>query len=517
MTSPERFRADLDGLTALLTEALGDNLFSCVLHGEDVRGNPAPDLTDLSALIILIEPTTDARAAITHAVQGRVRSDTLIVTKQEIEQNFKTFALRLRSILRKYKVLAGADPFEAFDLDEETLAFLLDHSRKDLRSRSARPTPPLTEEDIHLADTAQDCGDDGWEISSLNAEGIAASPIAELFARIERGDYVGIDGLLIARNGRLVAESYFAGFERSSPHQTRSSFKSVTGLLTGIAIDDGLLAMDDPVAPLLARYYEPNDLCEWKRRITIRNLLQMQAGFDCFEMPGFGPHRENQSNKSQDKVAADFDLPMLDEPGATWRYCSGCTFLLGIALESALAQAGSVSLEQYLDDQLMGPLNIANYSMGRTARGHLPMHGGESMPLRDLAKFGQLLLSGGNWDGRQVVPEAWISNTLEPGVPTGWSWTNSVGDEPHFQRPSKYRFNWFQTPMRVMGMDFRLIHTWGNGGQFILVVPELDLLVGLYGSNYDEILIEEQKQAFHMLYSFILPAAVSGQLHPKKL
>ena len=64
--------------------------------------------------------------------------------------------------------------------------------------------------------------------------------------------------------------------------------------------------------------------------------------------------------------------------------------------------------------------------------------------------------------------------------------------------------------MRVMGRDYRLIHTWGNGGQFILAVPELDLLVGIYGSNYDETLIEEQKQIFHMLYSFILPAATSG-------
>jgi CubicO group peptidase (beta-lactamase class C family) len=510
MASQEHLQAVLDALTARLTEALGENLFSCVLHGDEVRGDPEPNPTDLSAFIILIESTSDAHAAITDAVQGRIRSDPLIVTKREIEQSLRTFALRLRSISRKYKVLAGADPFEAFDLDEETSQFLLDHSRRDFRSRSARPAPPLSEKDIRQIDRPLICDNDGWEISSLKAEGIAPSPIAELFARIRRSDYVGIDGLLIARNGLLVAESYFAGFGRSSPHQTRSSFKSATGLLTGIAIADGVLAMDDPVAPLLARYYEPKDLCERKRRITIRNLLQMQAGFDCFEMPGKGPFREDASNKSQDKVAADFDLPMLDEPGATWRYCSGCTFLLGVALESALAQAGSVSLKQYLDDRLLGPLNIANYSMGRTAKGHLSMHGGESMTLRSLAKFGQLILSGGIWNGRQVVPATWISDTLKQGVPTGWSWTNSVGDEPHFQRPSKYRFKWFQTPMRVMGRDYRLIHTWGNGGQFILAVPELDLLVGIYGSNYDETLIEEQKQIFHMLYSFILPAAASG-------
>jgi CubicO group peptidase (beta-lactamase class C family) len=510
MARPEHLQAVMDALTAGLTEALGENLFSLVLYGDDVRGDPAPNPTDLSALIILNESTSNAHAAIAGAIRGRIRSDPFIVTRREIEQSLRTFALKLRGILRRHKVLAGADPFEAIELDPETLQFLIDHSRRDLRSRAARPAPPVSEEDIHLVDTPPVYDDDGWEISGLQAEGIALSPIAELFARIRRGDYVGIDGLLIARNGRLVTETYFAGFERSSLHQTRSSFKSATGLLTGIAIADGLLALDDPVAPLLARYYESTEICQRKRRITIGNLLQMQSGLDCFEMPGTGPYREDESNKNQDKVAADFDLSMVDEPGTAWRYCSGSTFLLGVALESALAQVGKDSLKQYLDDWLMNPLDIANYQIGRTAKGHLPMHGGEHMTLRDLAKFGQLLLSGGEWNGRQVVPARWISDTLKQGVPTGWSWTSSVGDEPHLQRPSKYRFNWFQTPMQVMGREYRLIHSWGNGGQFILANPELDLLVGITGSNFDEVLIEEQKQVFHMLYSFILPAAASG-------
>jgi CubicO group peptidase (beta-lactamase class C family) len=510
MAHPEHLQAVVDALTAHLTEALGENLFSCVVYVDDVRGKSALNPTDLNAFIILNESASEAQAAIADAIQGRIRPGPFIVTKREIEQSFRTFALKLRDVSRRHKVVAGTDPFEAYDLDPETLQFLVDHSRQDLRSRCARPAPPVSDEDIRLVDTPPVRGGDGWQVSSLRSEGIAPPPIAELFARIRRGDYDGIDGLLMARNGRLVAEAYFAGFERSSLHQTRSSFKSATGLLTGIAIADGLLALDDPVAPLLARYYEPRDMCQRKRRITIRNLLNMQSGFDCFEMPGRGPFREGESNKSQDKVAADLDLPMIDEPGASWRYCSACTFLLGVALESALAQADKGSLKQYLDDRLMNPLDISNYTIGRTAKGRLPMHGGEHMTLRDHAKFGQLLLSGGYWNGRQVVPATWISDTLSQGVPTGWCWADSVGDEPHLQRPSEYRFNWFQTPMRVMDREYRLIHSWGNGGQFILAIPELDLLVGTTASNFDEGRIEEQKQIFQMLYSFILPAAARG-------
>ena len=145
------------------------------------------------------------------------------------------------------------DPFETFELGPETLRFLIEHARRDLRLRSARSAPPVGEEDIHHVNMPPVC-DDGWGVSRLQAEGIAPSPTAELFARVRRGDYVGIDGLLIARNGLLVAETYFfAGFQRLSLHQTRSCFKAATGLRTGIAIADGLLALDDPVAPLLAR------------------------------------------------------------------------------------------------------------------------------------------------------------------------------------------------------------------------------------------------------------------------
>ena len=226
MSTSEQFQALIDTLSGSLTELLGENLYSCVLYADDVRGDIAPDPKDLSIFIILNESTPGAHATITHAIGGRIGFEPFVVTKPETQRSLRTFALRLRNISRCYKVLAGADPFETFDLDPETLQFLTDHSQRDLRLRAARPAPPISEDDIRRIDTAPVYDDDGWEISRLRAEGIAPSPIAEMFARIRRGDYVGIDGLLIARNGLLVAETYFAGFERLSLHQTRSSFKS---------------------------------------------------------------------------------------------------------------------------------------------------------------------------------------------------------------------------------------------------------------------------------------------------
>lgn len=362
--------------------------------------------------------------------------------------------------------------------------------------------------EIQSIDTPPEDVYDGWAVSHLSAEGITPKPIATLIRHIENGDYTGIDGIVIARNGALVAEAYFNGFKRYSLHQTRSSFKSVTGLLTLIALSEGVLTLDTPVAPLIARFHPRQDGDPRKADMTVRNLLNMRSGFHCSEMPGKGPRREEASNGSPDKVALDFDVPMAGEPGRDWRYCSGNTFLLGVALESALAARDAGTLKFFLNDRLMHPLGIHHYRIGKTAKGRLPMHGGERIRPRDMAKFGQLLLSKGLWRGRRIVPQEWIEALLAPGVETGWSWTRSLGEDDQFQRTSRYRFKWFQTTMHILGKDYRLIHSWGNGGQFIIAVPQLALLIVVTGSNFGDPKIDEQKQVFHMLHRFILPATI---------
>lgn len=354
--------------------------------------------------------------------------------------------------------------------------------------------------------TAPESVHDGWPVSGLEAEGIDPRPIAVLLKRVKTGSYVGIDGLLLARNGKLVSELYFNGFGRERWHQTRSAFKSVAGLLVGIAVAEGRLDLDDLVAPLIARYHTPSDDDPRKRDITIRDLLRMASGLDCSEMPGTGPHRESAINDKGNSVAANFDLPMAGASGITWRYCSSNTFLLGVALKSALARDGLGSLKDYVDSRLINPLSIS-YLPAFSGEGHFSMKGGQKLRPRDLAKFGQLLVSGGRWHGRQLVPAEWIAEILSDGMPTDWSWTSAVAPGPAMQRQSSYRYQWFHTEMWVAGGDYRLIHAWGNGGQFVVAVPQLDLVVVTTGSNYGSRNIEKQKQIFHMLYRYILPAA----------
>gem|GEM_PF-1187434 len=368
------------------------------------------------------------------------------------------------------------------------------------------PEPVVGAADLARLETAPAEIDDDWPRSTPVAEGVDPRPVATLLKRIDDGSYVAIDAVVIARNGHLLAERYYGDYGATRLHQTRSTFKSITGLLTGIAIADGILAPEMPVAPLIARFHAPADGDARKQAITVDDFLQMASGFDCDEMPGRGPHREDAANKSADRVAAHFDLPMADAPGGHWRYCSSNTFLLGVALNSALLQNTYFGLGNYLHDRLFGPLEIRSYRLGGQTSAHLSMHGGARMRPRDLAKIGQLVVAGGRWRDRQVVPAAWIGQLQEDGAETGWSWTDSLGVEAAFQRTSKYRHQWFQTDLAVAGRDVRLIHSWGNGGQFIVAVPSRALVVVVTASNYGARNLEKQKQVFHMLHRYLLPA-----------
>lgn len=357
---------------------------------------------------------------------------------------------------------------------------------------------------------AEEGAESGWEWPRAEPRhvGIDPAPIEALVEAISRGRYVAIDSLLILRHGQLVSENYFAGFRADDPHETRSTFKSIAGLLFGIAIGEGRITRDTLIVPLIERFHILKDPDPRKRQMRVSHLLDMQSGLDCLEMPNSaGPYRESAANQSDDAIAANVEFPMADAPGTVWRYCSSNSFNLGIALEAALLRDMGETVETYLNRTLMTPLGI-DYRQAYVDRGMISLKGGQRMRPQDLAKIGQLLLNGGAWKGRQIVPADWIDEILSPGVPTGWSWTDSLGDDPMFRRESTYRHQWFQTLLPMAGRDIRLVHSWGNGGQFIIVLPDLDMVVVTTGSNFGAAQVEGQKQIFTMLHRIILPAVI---------
>jgi CubicO group peptidase (beta-lactamase class C family) len=261
--------------------------------------------------------------------------------------------------------------------------------------------------------------------------------------------------LLVARHGRLAFERYAPGNGPETLFDVRSVTKSVVSMLTGIAIRDGILP--GPEASIAA-YLSPR----WRvdsqdAAVQVRHLLTMTSGFAWDESTTSG---YNTWVTSPDQVQYVLDRPHAAAPGQAWAYNSGAVHLLGVVLEAAAHRP----LPDLAAERLFQPLGITDAAWEPLATG--TVNGGAGLDLRgrDLLKLGQLTLQHG-WSGaRSVVPEPWITETTRP----GFLWRTSFGP----LRSIGYGSLWW-----TADDDPPAYLAWGYGGQFIYVVPSLDLVV----------------------------------------
>lgn len=328
------------------------------------------------------------------------------------------------------------------------------------------------------------------------------SVVDQSIADIQDGVYSGIDGILIYVDGERVREHYFNQFDADQVHQTRSTFKSITGLLSAIAFDQNLLSPDELVLPLLSRYVSQESADPQRAQIRVKDLLHMSSGLDCSEMPGTGPYHDEIVDDGPEPLKYSLSIAMTTEPGKQWAYCNANTFLLGTTISAALDRAERPNISEFANAYLFAPLGIEEYQIYQSPDGFLYAQGNARFRPRDLAKFGLLVLNHGTWRGEQIVSNRHMQAIVDGMVGTPWSWTDLI--EEHQASESKYAYQWFRTVFHVHGETVAVSHTWGNGGQFIFVIPSLNAVVVFTGSNYGD--IEKQKQAFEILHSYLQAA-----------
>ena len=241
---------------------------------------------------------------------------------------------------------------------------------------------------------------DGWEISTPVAEGMDSLRIASVYEQLFSEDrYPTLQSLLVVRNGKLVAEAYSRDpRDRDRFHHVQSVTKSITSLLVGIAMEEGLApSLDTPLYDLMPDYFDGDTR---KRTITLRHALTMRTGLE-FENDEDAAWLMFTPGSSIRNVLG---RPLVSEPGAAYYYSDGTPQLLSGAIKSVTG----VTLEEYAQDRLFGPLGIDDYQWEKHADGL--NFGGFGLWLlpRDMAKIGQLMLQGGTWEGREVVPPGWI-------------------------------------------------------------------------------------------------------------
>lgn len=293
--------------------------------------------------------------------------------------------------------------------------------------------------------------------------------------------------MLVARHGTLLREAYFHGASASRLVNIKSASKSIVSALVGIAIADGRIpGLDQPIAPFFPSYVR-NRADPRLRRITLGNLLSMQAGLQPTSFGNYGAWIS-----SRDWVRYILGRPFLDDPGGRMLYSTGSTHLLS----AILTKATGMSTLAYARSRLMGPLGIELASWPRDPQGIY--FGGNEMRLRprELLRFGELYRNGGRFQGKQIVPESWIR---ESWIVRTTSPFNGHG----------YGLGWWHRRSGTHDVYF----AWGYGGQYLFVVPDLQL-TAVMTSDPDSPREHEHNHTLHGLLDELVQAAERGAGSP---
>jgi len=340
--------------------------------------------------------------------------------------------------------------------------------------------------------------DDGWPVGTPEQVGLSRAALETLVrtlidSPLDSVSSPEIHGVLIARHGTLVLEEYFHGEHRDKPHDTRSAAKSLTATLLGAAIYAGV-----PLSPSSLVYQVMNggtlarDLEPRKRVLTMEHLLTMSSGLDCDDSDPNSPGNEDaitQQTDEPDWWKLTLALKMIRDPGERAVYCSVQPNLIG----GVLRKAAGRPLPELFHDLVAEPLEIRRYWMNLTPTGDAYMGGGVRFLPRDFMKLGQLMINGGTWHGRRVVNAAWTKRATSPLVQLG---------------NQKYGYLWWVMEYPYRGRTIQAFYAGGNGGQVVMGIPALDLVVAFYGGNYnDPVMFQVQRR---WVPEFVLPAVVGN-------
>jgi CubicO group peptidase (beta-lactamase class C family) len=331
----------------------------------------------------------------------------------------------------------------------------------------------------------KDCGkpteiNDGWRVAAPAEAGLDPALLCAIGPRFEAWKDANAHSVVIVRKGVLVYERYFAGederggmpigqvkFDAATRHDLRSVTKSITALVVGIAIDRGWIKNAD--APVFSFFPDYADLrTPEKDGITLRHLLTMSAGFAWNEQI---PYSNPANSDRRMYIAADplrylLSQPMAAPPGRDYNYNSGATALLG----AAVAKAAGKPFDAVVKETLFDPLGIADVEWIRYPGGQPVAGWGLRMKPRDLAKVGQLVLAKGLWQGKQIVPPAWIADATAPHI---------NGESIFF-----YGYQFWLGRSFVAGRAVEWAAGVGWGGQRLFIVPSEDLVVVVHAGLY---------------------------------
>ncbi len=305
----------------------------------------------------------------------------------------------------------------------------------------------------HAGEKTYDIDNDGWTVN-LDSEFEMADEFDLMLNNIDDYEYPA-NSVLVVNQGTIVREKYYNDFTYRTEFNTYSVTKSFTSTLIGIAIDQGIIgSVNDPIVSYFPNTTFDNDSPE-KEGVTIKHVLTMTSGFDYGMDPTLAPPVEGS-------VALHvLNSPVSREPGTSWVYDSQAPSILNRIIEIQ----SNMSLMEFANETLFRPLGIQDPRWGTDDSGLTYGGFGLYLTSREMAKFGQLFLQDGVWEGEQVVSRGWVQESTSEHMPENIDFVYSV------RPPSDYGYLWW------VHDGFYIAS--GLHGQRIIVNPENDYVLVL--------------------------------------
>lgn len=314
--------------------------------------------------------------------------------------------------------------------------------------------------------------------------------LTELESSIVKDKYKKISSVLIQENGKLIYERYFNDGGAEHLNDIRSAGKSITALLFGQAIDQGLFQSEnDKVLPIFADKEPFQNPFPAKSSMTFSELLMMSSKLECNDMEHFSTGNEERMYLRKDWEQFVLDLPEgaappwatpLDELTHSRRfsYCTGGVFLIG----SAIARRSKMGLDQFAQKYLFTPLEINKVTWPRSPMGIIQGGGGIRLLSKDMIKIGQLMLDKGRLGAKQLIKSEWVDKMF----------TLRVNAMP--ERNIDYGYLWWIFNLKVNNESITAYAATGNGGNYLLVVPEKNLVAVITATAYNTQYMHSQTQ-----------------------
>jgi CubicO group peptidase (beta-lactamase class C family) len=311
---------------------------------------------------------------------------------------------------------------------------------------------------------------DNWRTCDPEAVGMDSQKLIEAIEYAAVPDFKS-DGIVVVKNGYIVAEAYFGKFQQERAHISYSMAKSFTSALIGIAIDQGHIASIDEK---VCQYYDAWDCADqddFRSRITIRHALTLTTGLKWHEDWSKWDFATNDALKMA--ISGDFVKYMSErtgqhEPGTTTYYSTGDPMLL----TQVIQKATGMNAFEFGKQNLFTHLNFSKMRWDSDGEGHTGTATGLFATTRDYAKFGLMFLNKGFWNGKQIVPEGWAeqSTQTDPSV----KMSSTYGYLWHVNLPKKLKIE-ESSPAGIVLKGAYMAQ--GVLGQVIVIIPSKNLVI----------------------------------------